>query len=87
MTNLVGIGKGLVHDDDEGMAEEGSFIVTTASQGITHNTTSEILIAIEQGIDDEMTVVEVPGQEFAVFFVGQLEILSLGRRQEMSPRI
>ena len=42
LTNLVGIGKGLVHDDDEGMAEEGGIIVAHVSHGFAHDSTSEI---------------------------------------------
>ena len=72
LTNLVGIGKGFVHDDDEGMAEEGGIIVAFVSHGFAHDSTSEILVTIEEGVDDEMAVVEMPCQQLGVLFVGEL---------------
>ena len=72
LADEVGIGEGLVHRQREGMVQHDDFLVAEVTQGLAHDVLVEGFVVTEQGVDDEVVVVEVPREQPDVLVVGEL---------------
>ena len=72
LADEVGIGEGLVHRQREGMVQHDDFLVAEVTQGLAHDVLVEGFVVTEQGVDDEVVVVEVPREQLDVLVVSEL---------------
>ena len=67
LADEVGIGEGLVHRQREGMVQHDDFLVAEVTQGLAHDVLVEGFVVTEQGVDDEVVVVEVPREQLSPY--------------------